>query len=515
MALNTKLAKPDVGGTMSTKARVFFIVFLTFFVGLSVYMSFNMLSRPTYEFTYSEADGGWVFDGFNGNASTEELRIEHPMEKVDGKWVEAEGTVVKVDSYTLVSDEYVKYIYIGKDVREIADQAFVYCKQLRAFYVDEENPNYCSVNGVLYTKDMTEIISYPICHCTQVVIDDIKATGKVENIGIENVETFTVDGKYVKGDEGASTIFTAVKDYIKANYSGDFDYFNEFSEISLMMDEKIYAPYLGTYYHITEQTDSSITVERFWTCDERYTVPDTVKKVWTKAFYKCDRLVEITLPDSITYIGDMVFFNCWRLSTIDLPDALEEMGDDAFSYCSGIKYAVYIPASVKTIGHHCFYKCNEDLDFYMGAQSEDDIDLGGRWQPRNDNKFKAKPAIWGQSEEDYHAYVDPLFQADEEAARKAAEEAANGNASTESAEEGENDYAIIIMALLFIPAFLYVGLQVIRNIFKDDFLMTKKGKARLAKQKAEREMIHQSYIQEQAEAEPEAETETETEGGEN
>lgn len=35
--------------------------------------------------------------------------------------------------------------------------------QLKEIIVDEENPNYCSSNGILYSKDMTTLIFYPPC----------------------------------------------------------------------------------------------------------------------------------------------------------------------------------------------------------------------------------------------------------------------------------------------------------------------------------------------------------------
>lgn len=504
MARNVKLQKPDVGGTMSKKARAAFAILLIIFIGMSVYMSFSMISRKTYEYKYSEnyeplGKAGWVFDGFNGNSATETLTIDKVMEKVNGDWIETENKIIAVDNYTLVSDEYVKYIYIGPDVEYIADQAFVYCKQLRAFYVDENNPNYVSVNGILYTKDMTELISYPICHCTQVVIDDVKAAGEVTNIGRENVEKFTVKGVYISGDEAKSTLFTAMKNYIKDNYSGDFDFFNEFREFSLMMDEGVYAPYIGTYYQITEKTADSITVERYWTCDEKYEIPEGVTKIDAKAFYKCDRLREITVPSTVKSIGEMAFFKCYGVSLITLPDGLEFIGNDAFSYCENMRYAMYIPASVKEIGHHAFYKCNEDMDFYMGAKSENDLTLGGRWQPRNDNKFKAKDPLWGKARKDCDDYNNGRYAEDAKALAEAEAQAQTNTSNSAGKGEMDTKLVAILMAVFFVPGFLYIALQVIRNAFKDDFLMTKRGKARLQKIKEEKEMIHQSYLKDAAE----------------
>ena len=499
MVRQSSLPKPDVGGTMSRGGRIAFVIFLIIVLSASVSFSFNAISRKTYEFKYTEdyngtGKSGYVFDGFNGNASITEIRIGHPFEKKKGEWVETEGDVIAVSKFTVNSDEYVKYIYIGPTVEYIEDQAFVYCRALRAFYVDENNPNYRSVDGVLYTKDMTEIISYPICRCTQIVIDDVKAGGEVVNIGRENVESFSVDGVYAKGDEAKSTLFTAFRTYIKNSYSGDFDYLNEFNEFSELMENKVYAPYIGTYYLVTENTGSSITVERFWTCDEKYEIPEGVTKVANKAFYKCDRLVSIELPSTVKSIGDMAFFKCYATALINLPDGLETIGDDAFSYCENMKYAMFIPASVKHIGHHCFYKCSEDLLFYMGAKDNSVIELGGKWQPRNDNSFKPKnEPVWGSQRADCDKLNNEKYAEDEAQAAKEAAENTQVQQTTETVG-GMNKKALTALIICFIPCFAFIGLQIIRNVFKDDFLMTKRGKERLAKRKEENERIHQAYV---------------------
>lgn len=513
MALKTALPKPDVGGTMKKSSRVLFVIFLVIVLSASVVFSFNSLSRSTYEFNYTDnyngtGDSGYVYHGYNGNADITEIYINHPMEKVGGEWKETAGDIIAIESYTFNADEYLQYIHIGPTVKYIESQAFVYCKSLRAFDVDENNPNYCSVDGVLYNKDMTEIIAYPICRCTQIVIDDVKNQGEVTNIGRENVESFSVEGKYVAGDENASTIFTALKDYIKTNYSGDFDYFNEFKEISQLLDEGVYAPYIGTYYQIVDNTDTGITIERFWTCDEKYEIPEGVTKVAGKAFYKCDRLTEITLPSTLKEIGDMAFFNCWQCSLIALPDGLETIGNDTFSYCSGMKYAVYIPASVTHIGHHCFYKCIEDIVFYMGADDDSQIELGGKWQPRNDNAFKAKTApIWGSQRSDCDKYNEEKYAEDAKAAAEAGEDNSGDDSGT--ASNGMSKTAMIIMILCFIPGFAYIGTQIIRNVFKEDFLMTAKGKEKLQARKEENERIRQAYLNDQKDILEEAEDTTE------
>lgn len=501
---------------MSKGKRAAFIVLLVIFVGASVYMSFNMISRPTYEFTYSDnvrdtGKAGCIFDGFNGNAATTEVHIDHPYNKVSGKWVADETkNVIAVDSYTFISDEYVKYIYIGPSVEVIDEQAFVYCKQLRAIYVDDENPNYCDVDGVLYTKDMKTALVYPLCRCTELVFNDIQKFGEVKNIGLDIKESFDVSGK------DADAQFADF--HAKVHSANGDDITKElFDEL---LERGVTAPYIGTYYIIKDKTANSLKIEKAWSTDEKYTVPDGVERIAANCFYKCDRITALTLPSSVKEIGDMAFFKCYGVSLIALPDGLKTIGDDAFSYCENMKYAMFIPESVTHIGHHCFYKCQTDMDFYMGAKDDADIELGGRWQPRSDNSFKAKSPLWGKTRSECDAFNAEKYAQDEAAASGQSEDDGGNNSSK---DDGLNKTAmIIIIVCFFIPGFIFIALQVIRNMFKKDFLMTAKQKEKLRLYEEEKELIHKAYINSDAEEKTESENKTSDErknendeGGEN
>ena len=487
---------------MSKGKKVLFTVLLVLFVGASVYLSFNMISRPTYEFEQKE--DGWHFTGFNSNANITEVHIDHPLVKHGGKWEPDTAEVVTaVDKFTFVSDEYVQYIYIGPSVTQIDEQAFVYCKQLRAVFVDDANPNYADIDGVLYTKDLSTILLYPICRCTHLVYTDIEQRGEVTNIGLDLKETFTLEGK----DDEA--LYQAFHTYCKNN-GEDFgrELFDE------MLERGVMAPYIGTYYIVKEKTPTSLTLDKAWSCDEVYTVPEGVTRIAADAFYKCDRLTAITLPSTVKSIGEMAFFKCWSTSMITLPDGLESMDNDAFSFCSNMKYAMYIPASVKTIGHHCFYKCDGLTEFYMGAPNADGMSLGGRWQPRSDNSFKAKDPLWGKTRADCAAYNDPLYAKDaEEAAKAAAEQAAAPVVNTTQNKAGTEInrtamYAMIIF--VFIPGMAFIGLQVVRNLFWEEFLMTKRGKARYREKKALQAALHEEFLRGQAEPAENAEADVQT-----
>lgn len=67
-------------------------------------------------------------------------------------------SILSKDSF---EDKNIKDFIIEKDIILIEDKCFVNCTNLSNIKVDEENNNYCSKLGVLFTKNMSSIICYP------------------------------------------------------------------------------------------------------------------------------------------------------------------------------------------------------------------------------------------------------------------------------------------------------------------------------------------------------------------
>lgn len=116
----------------------------------------------------------------------------------------------------------------------------------------------------------------------------------------------------------------------------------------------------------------------------KYTIPDGVEVIRSKAFYKCAYLSEINIPESVKRIEEKTFFRCDKISELRLPQALEFIGKDAFSYCYGLK-ELDIPAKVKQIDEYAFYNCTNLLTVNVD-NSEENLTLGNKWYPTNQGK---------------------------------------------------------------------------------------------------------------------------------
>ena len=87
-------------------------------------------------------------------------------------------------------------------------------------------------------------------------------------------------------------------------------------------------------------------------------IPDEVKRIGKREFYKCGTLTSITIPNSVTSIDEWAFSGCSGLKSITIPDSVTSIDEWAFSGCSGLK-SITIPDSVTSIGETTFMGCDQ------------------------------------------------------------------------------------------------------------------------------------------------------------
>lgn len=196
---------------------------------------------------------------------------------------EYEGVpVTKIDEFAAVNLEYVTEVSIGKNVKEISDWAFGNSRKITAFKVDEENEHICSVNGVIYTKDMKELLFYP-------------PSG--------NIKTETdKDGNEVK------TIFCEIPEGVEIIRSKAFYKCYELTEIVL------------------PSTLKTIEEKAFFRCNlNKIILPDGLEAIGKDAFAFNSAVTEITVPSSVRQIDEYAFFCCTSLLSVNMKGTESEM----------------------------------------------------------------------------------------------------------------------------------------------------------------------------------------------
>lgn len=100
----------------------------------------------------------------------------------------------------------VEHIELPASVREIGPKAFVNAKYINSYSVAEDNPYYTSSGGVLFNKDMTELIAYPPYKGGMYTVPD-----SVTSIGDYAFYASTVS--IVKFPDGLTSIGTSAFEY--------------------------------------------------------------------------------------------------------------------------------------------------------------------------------------------------------------------------------------------------------------------------------------------------------------
>lgn len=244
------------------------------FILLFAFVSTFTLSacNKTFEaFEYIEENGEIIITAYNDNSKVSVARVP---DEIDGK------PVVRIDNFALTDTLYVKEIIIGKNVREIGEIGVKNNAILEKFTLAEGNTHFKTVDGVLYSANGEELISYP------------KFVGAIAK------EVVNDSGKTVKEYVIPKvTIADGVK-YIRA-YA--FYHVNIIEEIDFNQVEVI-----GEAAFLRSSKLNKITLSKQLT------------RISGDAFSQNQKLEEILIYENITEIQANAFYNCKNLLTINI-----------------------------------------------------------------------------------------------------------------------------------------------------------------------------------------------------
>ena len=233
-------------------------------------------------------------------------------------------SVTTIKDHAFASCYELKKIDIPASVTDIGTGVFASCTKLKSININEANPNYTSVDGALYTKDMSSLIGYPI--------------------GNTDVPEFTVpDGVKDIGDN----VFE-LSSLTKVNLPEGLESIGEYAFENAKITE-IKLPESLKY----------IKNSAFHSCDEltEITIPKNVTYIGERAFCFSDNLTSAVILGNVTSIEDGTFDFCEKLTSVTLPDSITSIKYCAFFDCNELK-TINMPANLTSIGDNAFAKCN-------------------------------------------------------------------------------------------------------------------------------------------------------------
>ena len=243
-------------------------------------------------------------------------------------------------------------ITIPNSVTYVDAYAFAGCTSLTEIKVAVENPNYVSVNGVLYNKSRTVLICYPAGKKDKnyKILDSVTAINRYAFYGCTSLASIMIPDSVTEICESAFSGCTSLT--------------------SITIPDSVMSIARFTFYYCANlksikipNSVTNIGESAFGGCTSltSITIPNSVTDIDTNTFSGCTSLTSITIPNSVTEIGWWAFYGCTSLTSITIPNSVTNIGESAFGGCTSLT-SITIPGSVASIGEEAFGYYYDEYD---------------------------------------------------------------------------------------------------------------------------------------------------------
>ena len=347
--------------------------------------------------------------GYNGKA--EKLTIPNML---NGK------KVTSIDNRAFYLCNSLISIIIPDSVEKISVNPFAYCRTLKSIFVSSEHPYFFAIDGVLFRKADSCLISYPkgreyttynipqgitaiessaFYDCkflTRVTIpDSVTSIGDCAFYLCSSLTSISIPDSVTSIGDCAfylcsSLTSVSIPDSVEQIGTNPFAACFELKIISVSPEHPYFATIDGVLFR---KADKALISYPAGIKSSTYTIPQGIAVIGDYAFYSCDSLTSVSIPDSVMQIGVNPFTFCSSLkiisaspehpyfavidgvlfrkadkalisypvgiksSTYTIPQGIAAIGDSAFSSCDSLT-SVTIPSSVITIGDGAFSSCD-------------------------------------------------------------------------------------------------------------------------------------------------------------
>lgn len=252
-------------------------------------------------YTITEIDEGC----FRNDEEIEEILLPDTIKTIGAyafanmkklKYLDIPDSVETIFSYAFHFSDSVERISIGKGLKKMSNGAFVYMHGLKTLTVDPDNPYFSSSDNVLYNKDKTELILYPLA---------------------KSDSSYRMPDSVTKIRQWAFCDVALLKNLT-------------LSENLTTIEKEAFYICDGPEELLLPESLTSLEPYSLSNCQiSRIVLPKTMKSVCSHAFYQATP-TSVTLPEGLERIENYAFANLLGAASFTMPKSLQYIGDYAF-----------------------------------------------------------------------------------------------------------------------------------------------------------------------------------------
>ena len=234
--------------------------------------------------------------------------------------------ITAIHSFTFFDCNNLESVHLPKTMKNFWGGCFASCNSLKEVTVDPDNPWFCSIDGVVYTKDQKELVFYPPGKADEefVIPEGCSIIGRHAFAYCENLKRIVVPSAV--NDISYESIHSC-----KGLEGVEVD---EGNQTFASIDGNLYSKDGKKFLRLCVSTENM-----------SITIPEGVVEIVDYAAYACHQLIDINLPRSLTSIGKYSFLDCDNLTNITIPENVALIGSYAFLRCDKMTSVVFEQAT--------------------------------------------------------------------------------------------------------------------------------------------------------------------------